>query len=161
LVVPDAIGAGAGFDEGLSVLASVGDPRQTLVISTADDPPGSPAGGRRLDTRAVRWSRPSPELFELSGVNPYAHAYLLVNESYFDGWSATLDGVPTELLQVNGRFMAIALGPGGFKATLRYRSTYLAAGAWISIAGLIVCVWLLVGSPLPRRRFRPIPVHAS
>lgn len=161
LLVPDAIRAGTGFDETLSAVAAVADPRQTLVISAASKPPENQAVGQRLDAGAVGMSRPSPELFVLSGVNPYGHAYLLVNESYFDGWAATLDGAPTELLRVNGRFMAVALGPGEFKVTLRYRSTYLLSGAALSGAGLVVCAWLLAGSPWPRRRVHPAPVQAA
>lgn len=156
LIVPDAVDAGSGFDEALLALAAVADPKRTLVITAAVKPAEYPAALVTLDTQAVSISRPTPELFVTSGTNPYKHAYLLLNESYFDGWAATLDGVPTELLRVNGRFMGIALGPGDFEATLRYQSTYLATGAVASVLGLIVCAWLLAGSPTPRRMKRLI-----
>jgi hypothetical protein len=54
--------------------------------------------------------------------------------------------------------MAIALGPGAFEATLRYHSTYLAPGAALSLAGVVLCAWLLAGSPTPRRSKRQIPL---
>jgi hypothetical protein len=158
LIVPDAVIVGGGFDEALMAVAAIVDPRRTLVVSAADDGSDGVAAAATLNAGAVTLSRPSPELFVTSGTNPYEHAYLLLNESYFDGWAATLDGAPAKLLRANGRFMAIALGPGAFEATLRYHSTYLAPGAALSLAGVVLCAWLLAGSPTPRRSKRQIPL---
>jgi len=157
LIVPDAITGGAGFDSALSAMATVVSPRQTLVVSAGGELLENLPHGAAIAAQTVNLSRPSPEHFALSGINPYEHAYLLVNESYFDGWTAILDGAPADLLKVNGRFMAVALGPGRFEATLQYRSTYLVSGTAISVAGLVVCAWLLAGSPLPGQRLRRSP----
>jgi len=151
LVVPNAVRASADLADTLAALANVEDPRRTVVVSQDVEARENAASGATMTLPQVELSRPSPELYVARGMNPFEHAWLLVNESHFDGWRATVNGAPAELLRANGRFMAVPIERGAFEATLNYRSTFLAAGAAVSIFGLVAGVWLLAGAPAPGR----------
>lgn len=64
---------------------------------------------------------------------------------YEPGWTATVDGEPTEIQQVNLGFMAVAC-PGGQEVTIRfdYRTPGLASGAAVTGVALLLLVgyWL-------------------
>ena len=154
LIVPRAVGSANDGEATLRALLAVDQPERMLVISTGLEPQEVAGSDAMRTTRPITLSHASPEVYEVAGHNPYEHAYLLVNESYLAGWSASLNGAPAELLQANERFMAVALGPGAFDVTLRYESTYLLTGAMITLCGLAVCAWLIAGVRLPRRALR-------
>ena len=82
---------------------------------------------------------------------------LVVADTFAPGWSATLDGEPTEIVRADGLFRAVLVGsPGAHEVVFRYRAPGLAAGAWISLGALAASLALLFASRL--RRLRPARV---
>lgn len=71
--------------------------------------------------------------------------YLVVLDSYADGWVATVDGTPADLVRANGLFRAVRLHPGRHRVEFSYRpenlvtGTALSGGTLILILGLMVC----------------------
>ncbi|MCK4316419.1 MAG: glycosyltransferase, partial [Anaerolineae bacterium] len=75
--------------------------------------------------------------------------YLMLADTWYPGWQATVDGEPAEVLQANYAFRAVRLGAGEHVVEFVYRPRVVMAGMRLSV-GLLVC-WLvswLVGSSL-------------
>jgi hypothetical protein len=70
--------------------------------------------------------------------------YLVLAHTYYPGWSAEVDGRPTELLRANYVFMALPVEPGERQVTLRYRPVSLMLGAFVSGLSLLSVVGVLV-----------------
>ncbi len=71
--------------------------------------------------------------------------YVVLLDAYGEGWRATVDGRPAEILRANAVFMAVPAGPGRHDIRLIYRPSGLAAGLLLSAAALaalpVLCLW--------------------
>lgn len=89
--------------------------------------------------------------------SPYDQtAWLVVNESFFPGWSATVDERETPVYLANKRFMGVAVPPGEHTVSLAYRSRSFLPGLGLSLLGLLLTLGLLV---IPPDRTRRPPAH--
>lgn len=79
---------------------------------------------------------------------------LVIQIPYSEGWSATVDGQPAELLRANTAFLGLELEPGSHTIELRYRTPGLAAGVFITIAGVLAFAGVAV---FYRRRTVKVP----
>ena len=95
-------------------------------------------------------ARPSPEHFAITGDSPYDHAFVLVNESYFGAWKARIEGILQDVVEANVRFMAIPVKKGRFDIELRFESTYLLPGLFISGVGVLACGFFLISAMTKR-----------
>jgi uncharacterized membrane protein YfhO len=84
---------------------------------------------------------------------------LVVNDTYYPGWTASVDGVAAPILWANHLFMGVPLEPGTHTVLLEYRPAAIPLGIAISLATLILlCLLPLVRSCSARR---PGPGHAG
>ncbi|OJH41550.1 YfhO family protein [Cystobacter ferrugineus] len=79
---------------------------------------------------------------------------LVLNDAFYAGWTASVDGTPTPILPANGAVRAIAVPPGAHRIVFSYRTPGLVAGAWVSVLTLLV----LLGAGLVARR---VPSRAA
>lgn len=79
---------------------------------------------------------------------------LCITIPYSEGWTATVDGVETELKRANTMFMALELEPGSHEIVLTYRTPGLTAGAALTLGGCVVCAVLWRLDIVRRRRNR-------
>jgi hypothetical protein len=79
-------------------------------------------------------------------VDARANAWLVLADTYYPGWQATVDGERVELHRANGTFRAVAVPPGVHEVTFSYRPAWLLPGVLITLAGSAVAV-LLVARP--------------
>ncbi len=89
-----------------------------------------------------------PGQIELKVNTPNAQ-FLVVNESYHDGWQATLDGQPTGVVRANGDFMGVTMPAGEHEIRLEFRPRSLVLGRVMSGFGLGLSVAIVFW---PRRR---------
>ena len=75
--------------------------------------------------------------------------YLVVADTWYPGWRAFVDGVPTELLRANYAYRAVWLEAGDHTVEMIYRPTSVMVGGAISLA---LVALLVVGIALTRRR---------
>lgn len=70
---------------------------------------------------------------------------LVVSEQFFPGWEASLDGVPTDLLRVNGVLMGTVVPEGRHRVTLRFQPASITTGFRITwaTAVLVIVLWLV------------------
>ena len=86
------------------------------------------------------------------------NGFLLLNEVYYPGWEAMVDGKPTEILRAGSIFRSLFLSSGEHQIEFHFRPQYLAWGAAISLLTLasflvlVVVNWVYEGSPARKRR---------
>jgi hypothetical protein len=68
--------------------------------------------------------------------------YVLVDETWYPGWSASVDGKNASIYRANYLFMAIYVPAGKHEIRLDYRSTSFTIGAILSILMLIFLIHL-------------------
>lgn len=77
---------------------------------------------------------------------------LVVSQIFYPGWQATIDGQPAELLLVNGVLQGLTVPSGTHTIRLAFWPASFTTGLWISAAGLLICLVLLLSSQTPSRR---------
>lgn len=87
----------------------------------------------------------------LTGINE--PRLLVISETYYPGWQASVDGKKTPVIPVNIRHIGIILPPGSQEAILRFTPTHFLFGLLISVVTLFVTV-LAVVFPLFSSTFR-------
>jgi len=67
------------------------------------------------------------------------HYYLSIAQSYYPAWKATIDGHPTELLNIPLGFQCVAVPAGSHTVRLIYEDQSFRFGCMISLLGLTLC----------------------
>ena len=67
---------------------------------------------------------------------------LVVAETWFPGWQATVDGQDHEIQQVESALRGVRLDRGAHVVELRYRPWSVYLGALMSLSGLLGAVFL-------------------
>jgi hypothetical protein len=111
------------------------------------------AGGP--DTTSVRarlteW-RPGSMRVALTGSDT-ATRYLLVSETWYKDWHATVDGRPAPVLRGDHALITVALPPGASEVTFDFDSPEYARGKLISLVAFLAIVGLWCWSFVRRRR---------
>jgi len=130
------------------------DPR-VAAVTTAEDFAGEYPGSERC---VIRWLRDEPEELALQVEAP-APAFVVVADSDFPGWTATVDGRPTRIAPTNLLVRGVALPPGRHTLAMRYETRGMRTGLSATRLGwalwAIGCIaWLA----LARRRDWRAPV---
>ena len=70
---------------------------------------------------------------------------LVIADTYYPGWRATVDGRPAKIIEVNGAQRGVVIDAGIHKVEMSYRPTSVIAGAILTALGwlltLAVFVW--------------------
>jgi uncharacterized membrane protein YfhO len=80
-----------------------------------------------------------PELVALN-VTLDAPGVLVLADTWYPGWQATVDGEPAALLRANYLYRAVLLPAGQHSVQFEYRPATLGRGAGISLAAVLVLV---------------------
>jgi hypothetical protein len=120
---------------------------QTTVI--VDEPPASEPDCNPENPGEVTINTYEPERVVIHVKAHEEGNYLILSDSWYPGWEATIDGEPVEILHANGLFRAVRIPQGEHEVIFTYRSRMLEIGGVISGATLLlVIIGLTV--PLPR-----------
>jgi hypothetical protein len=144
LVVPDYTVAG-DITSALALMASPSfDPETTVVLLEPPDLPpegaeGTGTGAREgfdgsVDILAYEPNRVVLEA-ELNGPG-----WLVLNDAYYPGWEATVDGQPSPVYASNGCVRAVPLEAGGHEVVFRFRPRPLLLGGAISAVSALMFV---------------------
>ncbi len=93
-----------------------------------------------------------PNRVVVEATAPESGGYLVLLDSFSDGWRATADGRPAIIVRANGLFRAVRLTPGSHVVEFLYRPRAFVIGAAGSAAALAVVVGLLAWPTIHRRR---------
>ncbi len=69
--------------------------------------------------------------------------YVVLDDLYYPGWSARVDGRPARILAANGAFRAVAAGPGRHLVRFVYRPASVWVGGALTLAGLLVAAGVI------------------
>jgi uncharacterized membrane protein YfhO len=67
------------------------------------------------------------------------------------GWVATVNNVPTEILETNGVLRGLQLPPGDNQIIVEFNPSDINIGKWISRISLVILILLIISGYLPRR----------
>ena len=120
------------------VLVETNSPQ--AVLATA-------AGGVTSEKEVVRFIRNEPGRMEMEATLERP-GYVVISNTYYRGWKATVDGKDAPILRANRAMQAVGLPSGSHKITLTYSSRPIVVGGAISaLTWLALAVWAV------RRRY--------
>jgi len=70
---------------------------------------------------------------------------VVLADSFYPGWRATIDGEPAPILATNHLFRGVATPAGTHRIRFVYAPASVRLGASVSVAGLVVLAWLGLG----------------
>jgi uncharacterized membrane protein YfhO len=119
------------------------EPAQTIILAD-----GEPLAGEGNAMAEIVQYAPEEIVVDATTDAP---GYLLLTDTFYPGWRATVDGVPAEIVRADVAFRALRLEPGAQRVEFRYQPTSVRWGAWISAGALLLLLCGLVWA-LWRRR---------
>lgn len=131
----------------------------TTDREVAGDYPGS-------ETATITWVRDLPDSLEIR-VRAVAPAFVVVADSWFRGWNATLDGAPVSIARVNHVLRGIAVPPGEHRVAMAYvpagwrlgrAATFAGWLAWLAAAAMVAFAGR---AARPVRSGAPVPAAAE
>ncbi|MCC7209677.1 MAG: YfhO family protein [Anaerolineae bacterium] len=123
------------------------DPRRTVMLETASAPPVAPFSGG-----TARIVADEPQWVQIAVDSP-GGGYLVLADTFYPGWEATLDGAPVPIARANLNFRALALPSGSHQVDMRYRPASFTAGLALTGFSLMV-TGILTALTLFRQRRR-------
>lgn len=107
-------------------------------------------GSREFPTNAASTAtatlvdyRPEQITVQTTATQP---AFLVLSDSYYPGWQATIDGKPAPLYATNVLFRGLEIPAGEHEIIFTYWPTHFTLAIWLSITGLILlCGLFLLG----------------
>lgn len=84
----------------------------------------------------------APERVEIQTHNVH-RALLVLSDSAYPGWTATVDGQPSPIYTANYLFRGVDLPPGEHTVLFQYQPMSWRRGLWLSATGGLFCVLLL------------------
>jgi len=84
-----------------------------------------------------------------------AASYLLLNDSWFPGWQATVNGRQVPIHRANLMFRAVQIPAGRSEVIFTYRPQSVRAGLQVSGLSLLLLGWLFWESYRARKGQRP------
>jgi hypothetical protein len=114
------------------------DPAQAVILAG-----GQPLAGAGTSPAEITRYTPEEVVVEASTDAP---GYLLLTDTFYPGWRASVDGQPAEIVRADVMFRAVRLGPGRHQVVFRYQPDSVTWGAWISAAALLLWLAALIWS---------------
>lgn len=142
----------AGLTGALERLGSPGfDPRGEVVLEEPPAPGFAPAVPPPPGTSAVTIERYGSDGMEIAA-SLAANGWVVVSNSNYPGWRATVDGREARLLTADAAVQAVAVPAGNHRIVLSYASGSLRRGAWLSVLGLALALGGAAGLLVAARR---------
>jgi hypothetical protein len=145
------VGGGRVLDDGAAAeqLADPGFDSRTEVVM-APSPTAQAAAGVPLNGSAV-FDLDQPERVRIA-VNGPSDGFLVLSDSWYPGWVATVDGGDVPIERANVLFRAVRVPAGQHVIEFRYEPRSVRLGAAISGASVVVAIVLALGAAIWRRR---------
>ncbi len=121
--------------------------------------------GARVPNAQVVWEEYGDSCLRLRIINPSPQtAWLLITDTWYPGWRATVNREPVPILQANGAFRAVPVPPGESVVQMDFqtRNWWILWLGWIPLIGALFLAKLVA----PRKRLQAaeaqtVESHAS
>jgi hypothetical protein len=127
--------------------------RSRVLIETADQQPvaASISGGSTSDHETVRFRRDDPGRVEMEATLERP-GFVVISNTYYHGWTATVDGKRAAILRANRAMQAVAVPSGKHTIALHYSCRSTLIGGIVSAASwLVLAVWFVRRRSAARR----------
>ncbi len=144
----------AGGAEALQVLADPHfDPHTQLVIEGPEprEPAASRAAAPPIEPASIRTHRSDRVVID---VNARQAGYLVLTDTFYPGWKATVDGETRPILRANHLFRAVPVDAGAQTVTFRYEPLSFRIGAALSLVATASVLAFCSVAAYRRRRAR-------
>jgi len=138
--------------------ATVGDDQAALASLRTETSvgglvlaPETPASMEGQADSLFRRGSSSPERLIFERVDGQGGGYLVVDDAWFPGWRAEVDGLESPVLRANVYFKAVWVPEGARRVELAYEPYSLRLGAAISVGALAIVALLLIRGRLGGR----------
>jgi hypothetical protein len=130
-----------------AVERTIASPVDVVIVG---DPPAvaMPPAGAAESARIVV---DEPEHVAID-VDATSDAMLMLTDTYYPGWSATVDGEPAPIWRAYATFRAVHVGAGAHRVEYRYAPRSFTLGAAVSALGLLIVVVLTASATARARR---------
>jgi len=140
------------------LLASDFDPDREILLHEAPDSPQpgvEEAGESSAHTAAIRPVVTHEDSRQLViEADAPADGYLLLADTYFPGWTATVDGTPTPVYRANVSVRGIRLSKGRHEVRFTYDAPGFARGLQITLLAVLALLLWAGGAAYVERRAR-------
>jgi hypothetical protein len=125
------------------------DPERTVFVSelpaslSKDNRPSTTSGLPLSNTVEVIDSRINETVLRTATSEP---AVLILSQTYYPGWKATVDGIDTEVFRVDTTLTGISLPPGAHEVRFAFRPRSFVIGAAISIVSAFMLAGLFISN---------------
>jgi hypothetical protein len=131
----------------LDAIASA--PSWEIVLEEAPAFPSSPRAPGDPDVQLESYGLNSAALL----VDAPRPGLVYASESYFDGWTASVNNTPARILPANYAFRAVVVPAGRSRVEFHYWPPGLTAGLALSgLSTTVVLVWVMIPAAWPGRR---------
>jgi len=114
------------------VLSPNFDPSRTVIL---EEP--SPVGEPEARGSFITWERDDPQEIILK-VQMKGNGYLVLSDTFYPGWNATVDGQPARILKANSNFRALWLTKGEHGVDFVYEPRSFRLGLMVSLVAWII-----------------------
>ncbi|GAB4445383.1 MAG: hypothetical protein Kow0031_27920 [Anaerolineae bacterium] len=137
--------AAPNFEAALSALLAPNfDPRREVVIMEAAGSLPAAPGTAAFAPAAVDTDLPRQVSLRAETSAP---GWLVLTDSWYPGWQATINGQPAAIWQANAAFRAVWLAQAGsHRVEFVYRPRAFTAGLWISLVTVLILILLALAA---------------
>jgi len=132
-----------GAEQWRRLLADDFDPLSTVVL---DRSPACAARTAEPPSRGADVSIVAMEATQVSlRTDMQRPGYVVLSDTYYPGWRATVNGERTSIVRANGAFRAVVVPAGPVEVVFEYVPTSFYAGTAITGIAIVVlccCVWV-------------------
>jgi hypothetical protein len=115
-----------------------------LEIQPTSTDPVSHADSLVSTKSRIEFRRYEPNTVEISGIFPQ-NGFLVLSDSYFPGWKATLDGTSVPIFLANYFMRAVQVPPGSHTIVFHYAPLYITISIWTSIISWMALAIAIAG----------------
>jgi hypothetical protein len=127
------------------------DPARTAILAAGYEIDERPSGDTASSVTVLSYAA---EEIVLQASLP-APGYVVMTDSWYPGWSATVDGKPVTIERANLAFRAVHVPQGMHVVRWTYRPRSYLTGLWISVAALLSVAATLLALYIRRRHHAP------
>ena len=122
----------------VAMRAATFDPRSTLVrVAKVGEATGLTRLGEMSPTDNVTIVSYEPERVEITA-SLESPGWLMLTDTYYPGWTATVSDQPAEILPVNIMFRGVELPAGQHTIVFEFKPRSLQTGLWIGGVALLI-----------------------
>jgi len=140
----------------LNLMHSLGDfdPLKSAVIDSPSPVLSPSLGGLPPASASIVYDSPSRIEIAVASSGGW---YLILSDSYYPGWIATIDGVPAPILPADCALRAVRLPAGAHKVAFRYLPASFLLGSIVSLTSCLILALTAIfsGPRLPKIAVAP------